>query len=452
MRSKQQQQLRQLLTSRVRGSRELMQGLDISQPTLSRLISGMSYEIVVMGKGRATCYGLPRKIHNKESRLPVYSIDPRGDAHLYGHLTALQGGQYWWEDTKEMGEIFNQIPWFLQDLKMSGYSARSFAYRQIESLHLPRKLADWSEEDTLFASSCRGEDRVGNLVVGEESLARYFSLARELPVAIKVDTSPWIYPQLAQKTLAGERDPAQTGGEQPKFSAYIDDQGTLCHMLVKFSPATDSNEARRYADLLICEHLALEAIRMAGHSPARSRIIIAGKQVFLCLKRFDRRGELGRLPLLSLRSVHARIQVPCDNWIDAAIRLKNHHLISNKDAHKLCWLSLFSDLIGNTNQHFGNISLIPHQQNAYIISPFYGIRPTLYEPIAGEIPLRLFTPPPIRNEVSMERPNALKIAIFFWKSAAVDERISSEFRQICYENCEILKLQNQGPRLIPQQR
>ena len=245
MRDKQQQQLRQLLTFRVLGSRELMQGLNVSQPTLSRLIGGMSHEIVVMGKGRATCYGLPRKIHNKESSFPVYSIDPRGDAHLYGHLTALQGGQYWWEDTKKAGEIFNQIPWFLQDLILNGYSARSFAYQQKEDLHLPRKLADWSEEDSLSASSCCGEDRVGNLIIGEESLARYFTLGRELPAVIKMDTRPWIYPQLAQKTLAGEIASAQMSGEQPKFSTCIDDQGTPCHMLVKFSPATDSNEARR---------------------------------------------------------------------------------------------------------------------------------------------------------------------------------------------------------------
>ncbi len=449
MRDKKQQQLRQLLTTRVRSSRELMQGLEISQPTLSRLLAGMNHEIVVMGKGRATCYGLPRKIHNKESRLPVYTIDPRGDAHLYGHLTALQGRQYWWEDTKELSEVFNQIPWFLHDLKLSGYSARSFAYRQSDHLQLPRKLVDWSDEDILFASSNHGDDRAGNLIIGEKSLAHYFSLARELPVAVKMETRPWIYPQLAQKTLAGEINPAQMSGEQPKFSVYIDDQGTPCHMLVKFSPATDSNEARRYADLLICEHLALEAIRMAGYNAARSRIIISANQAFLCLKRFDRRGALGRLPALSLRAIHAQIQAPCDNWIDAATRLEKHHLVSIDDAHKLRWLSLFSDLIGNTNQHFGNISLIRHRQNSYLLSPFYGTRPTLYEPIAGEIPSRIFTPPPIRNEVSMQLPSAIKAATFFWKSAAVDKRISSEFRQICYENCELLKLQNQGPRFIP---
>jgi len=300
----------------------------------------------------------------------------------------------------------------------------------------------------LYATSKCGEDRIGNLLIGEDSLARYFDMAREQAEAIDLDSRNWLYPQLAQKTLAGEMDSSQLGGEQPKFSACVDDHGTPYHMVIKFSPAVESNEALRYADLLICEHLALEAIRMAGHTAARSRLVIAGKQAFLSLKRFDRRGALGRLPMFSLRAVHAQINAPCDNWIDAAIRLEKAELISPQDSKKLRWLSLFSDLIGNTNQHFGNISLIPHLGDSYLLAPAYGARPTLYEPIAGEIPLRLFTPPPVRNEAAGELPSALEAAILFWKSAAVDERISSDFRQICYENCELLKLRNEGPKLI----
>jgi hypothetical protein len=219
-------------------------------------------------------------------------------------------------------------------------------------------------------------------------------------------------------------------------------------MVIKFSPAVDSNEARRYADLLVCEHLALEAIRIAGFTAARSRMVIAGNQIFLSLKRFDRRGALGRLPMVSLRALHARIQAPCDNWIDAAIRLEQAGLISSQDARKLRWLSLFSDLIANTNQHFGNISLIPHQHEGFLLAPAYGTRPTLYEPVAGEIPLRLFTPPPVRNEVAADLSSALDAAVLFWKSAAVDERISAGFRQICYENCELLKLRAEGPKLL----
>lgn len=448
MREQQQQELRRLLTDRALSSRELMQGLNISQPTLSRLISSLNNEIVVMGKGRATCYALPRKIHNKSSRFPVYMIDPRGDVRLFGNLTTLQGGQFWWEDSTGAGELFSSLPWFLLDQQLGGFGARSFAFRQNELLNLPRKLADWSDEDMLFATAQCGEDRIGNLLVGEESLARYFNMAREMSPILDLESRSWKYPQLAQKTLAGEMAGAQLGGEQPKFTICVEDQGTPCHMLIKFSPAADSHEACRYADLLICEHLALEAIRIAGFTAARSRLVIAGNQVFLGLKRFDRRGILGRLPMISLRALYARLQTPCDNWIDAAILLEKAELISSEDARKLRWLSLFSDLIGNTNQHFGNISLIPHHGDSYLLAPAYGTRPTLYEPVAGEIPIRLFTPPPVRNEVAADLPCALEAAILFWKSAAVDERISADFRQICYENCELLKLRTSGPKLV----
>lgn len=448
MRDKQQQQLRDMLSVRVLSPRELMQGLNVSQPTLSRLIQSMSDEIVIMGKGRSTCYGLPRKIHNQISRFSIYSIDPRGDARPNSYLTTLQGGQYWLEKTDGTGELFAKIPWQLEDLLISGYSGRAFAYRHSGSLQVPRRMADWNNEDKLYAASQYGDDQAGNIIIGDESLARYFSKARNYSAAVESEDQQWLYPQLAQKTLAGEIDSALTCGEQPKFTICLNDRGTPCHILVKFSPAVDSNEARRYADLLICEHLALEAIRSAGHNAARSRIFISGYQAFLCLKRFDRRGLLGRLPVVSLKSLHIRIGSPCDNWIEASLRLEKKDLISPEDAQRLRWLALFSDLIGNTNQHFKNISLIPHQQDFYILAPAYGIRPTLYEPIAGEIPQRLFTPPANRNEAAAEMPGAVDAAILFWKSAAIDERISAEFRQICYENCELLKLQKQGPQLV----
>lgn len=448
MRDKQQQLLRDLLNRRVLSPRELMQGLNVSQPTLSRLIQSMSDEIVVMGKGRLTRYGLPQKLHNGSSRFPIYQIDPRGDAHLVKTLTILQGNQYWIEEKDGTGSLFAHIPWFLEDMLISGYSGRSFAHRHAEALQLPRRPADWNSEDKLHAISRFGEDLSGNLLIGEESLARYFSKARAATALVEIADQALTYPQMAQKTLAGELDSALIGGEQPKFTICLNDHGTPCHMLIKFSPAVDSQEANRYSDLLVCEHLALEAIRTAGIKSARTRIISSGYQSFLCIKRFDRRGELGRLPAVSLRSVHNRMGSPCDNWIDASLRMEKKGLLNQTDAQQLRWLALFSDLIGNTNQHFKNITLIPHGTSGYILAPVYGLRPTLYEPIAGEIPQRLFTPPPMRNEVATELADALEAAILFWKSAAVDERISSEFRQICYENCELLKLQSQGPKLI----
>lgn len=442
-----QQRLRQLLTDRVMTARELTRELGISQPTLSRLINSMQQDIVVMGRGRATCYGLPQKGVQEHIRIPVYSIDAKGDVHKYGLLTPLHGGQYWWQSVSSPGELFHHLPWLLQDALINGYSARAFAHRYGEQLKLSPRLTDWTEEDMIFATSRCGEDRPGNLIIGDESLAGYFDLVQNPPELIELSERSIEYPQLAAKILAREISPAQLSGEQPKFSVSLNERGSPSQMLIKFSPAANSKEAARYADLLVCEHLALETIRLAGHNAARSRLVITGNQTFLCIKRFDRRGAFGRLPVVSLRALHARIQAPCDDWVSAAGRLQKEGLIRPDDAKKMYWLSLFSDMIGNSNQHFGNVSFLPHGKDNYLLAPVYGIRPTIYEPIAGEIPARLFTPPPLRKEAGSELADARQAAILFWKSAAIDERISAGFRQICFENCEMLQLQERGPKL-----
>lgn len=448
MRNDLKQQMLALLSVQVRSPRELTSSLDISQPTLSRLVKSLSSEIVVLGKGRATRYGLPRRIHQHTSHFPIYIIDSRGDAHLYGTLTALAGGSYWWDAVQGGQEFYSGLPWFLLDHCLSGFAARSLARTLSRTAPLSRRLADWNDDDQLFAAGRWGDDRAGNLLIGEDSLARYLAGTADEKPYIEIDSELRNYRRLAQSTLDGNLHGSHLAGEQPKFTACVNDQGTPCHMLIKFSPAIASQEARRYADLLVCEHLALEAIRMAGYSTARSRLLTAGQQVFLCLKRFDRRGLRGRLPALSLRAAQARLDGPCDNWIDASRRLETAGQINARDARKMRWLALFSDLIGNSNQHFGNITLIPHQDNRFIMAPIYGTRPTLYEPLCGETPRRLFTPPPLRSDVADLLPATRRAAIFFWKSAAVDKRISSKFRQVCFENCELLQLQERGPRLV----
>lgn len=446
MRDQQQQQLREQLGLRVQNPRDLIRILNISQPTLSRLIQSMSDEIVVMGKGRSTCYGLPRTQTKSSSNLPIYQIDPRGEIDNWGELTLLQSGQYWLEQNNCGGELHNHIPWQLQDLLVRGYGGRFFAQSHHKELELPSRLSDWSDADKLFAIEHFGEQQSGNLLLGESSLARFQEQRQHPPQLLAIKDQARVYPQLAKKTITADYQAAQVGGEQPKFAVCLDERGTACHMLVKFSPAIDGAVARRYADLLVCEHLAMEAVRTAGLDAIRTRLIMVGRQAFLTIKRFDRRGEFGRLPTLSLKSVHSRMNHHCDRWINAANRLEQQQLFSPSEANRLRWLSMFSDFVGNTNQHFENINLIPRRHNSYILAPAYGIRPTLYEPIAGELPQRLFSPP---AQSGPEIDSAREAAILFWKSAAIDERLSDSFRQTCYENCELLKLQTSRSQATP---
>src|SRR2546429_3405863 len=90
--------------------------------------------------------------------------------------------------------------------------------------------------------SRRGEDLPGNLIVGEESFARWQGIEF---VSRRRDD----YPALAQATIAGHPPGSSAGGERPKFGALVGNQ----HMLVKFAGRAGVGDmaARHWCDLLI---------------------------------------------------------------------------------------------------------------------------------------------------------------------------------------------------------
>lgn len=437
--------LRVLLSSSSRGPRELQQLMGVSQPTLSRLISRMSGQVLTLGRARAVRYALPRQVRGAGSAFPVYRIDQKGDAYPFGALHPLQGGEYWWE--KGAGRLLAHLPWFIQDLRPDGFVGRAFAHRLGAELGLPARLNDWNDDDVLVALSRRGEDCVGDLVVGEESLARYFQNARNPHPPLTAADRRRKYPALAQAAMAGDPVGSSAGGEQPKFTVLLED-GELRHLLVKFSSPVSSQEGRRWADLLVCEHLALQTVREAGFSAARTAVLEAGGRVFLEVERFDRAGRFGRHPLVSLGAIDDEFFGRRDNWIAAAERLEKGRMISPEDAATLRWLSAFGTLIHNTDQHFGNVSLIPLKEDRFTLAPAYDVLPMFYRPIGSEITPRRNEVPVPRAGASMQWENARRWAIRFWEKAAADERISPEFRQTCRENRDALEQAEAGPRLI----
>jgi hypothetical protein len=247
--------------------------------------------------------------------------------------------------------------------------------------------------------------------------------------------------------MAGDPAGSSAGGEQPKFTVRLED-GELRHLLVKFSPPVSSQEGRRWADLLVCEHLALQTVCEAGFCAARTQIREAGGRLFLEVERFDRTGRFGRRPLVSLGAIDDEFFGRRDNWIAAAGRFEKGRMIPPEEAAAMRWLSAFGTLIHNTDQHFGNVSLIPLKEERFTLAPAYDVLPMFYRPVGSEIT-------PRRNEVplppagaSMQWEEAGRWAARFWRKAAEDERISPEFRRTCRENEETLERAARGPRLI----
>jgi hypothetical protein len=433
-----------LLDSLVTGpksGKELATRLGISQPTLSRTLAALGEQVVPLGRGRATRYARPRKVRGVTSLFPVYCVDESGNVRPIGRLQALVGGGYWWQ--AEVGDsesrYFEQLPWFVQDLRPDGFIGRAFAQRHGAELGLPEKLGEWNDDDVLLALARRGEDHIGNLLIGDEALGRYLHATKQPQTVISEMARGERYSELARLALEGEPPGSSAGGEQPKFTALVGEGKELRHVLVKFSPPRTQADGVRWADLLRCEDLALRVIAGHGLAAARSRLVAGEERVFLEVERFDRLGRLGRVPLFSLRAIDGAYVGCGGDWLHCATTLPRAEVISSEDAQRMRWLKVFGELNANRDMHAGNLSLHRQSVRCYTLAPVYDMLPMLYRPVSGELLSRSFIPPLPTLETAGVWPEALQAALRFWALAGDDAGISVAFRAICRENYALLQ-------------
>lgn len=438
------------LTTGPKTAKELTARLEVSQPTLSRALMALGTQVLPLGRGRATRYARPRSIRGRPGLFPAYGIDENGSARLIGTLQGLVGGGYWWQadDGDSESRYFDQLPWFVQDMRPDGFVGRAFAQRHGPELGLPERLGEWNDDDLLLALTQRGEDHIGNLLLGDASLGRYLRASVQPQAAIPGTKRASHYAELARMAQAGEPPGSSAGGEQPKFTARVDDGGILRHVLVKFSPPLAQADGGRWADLLRCEDLALRVINDSGIPAARTHIVPGEERVFLEVERFDRVRPLGRVALFSLHAIDGAFDGCGGDWLRCGAALHSAKVISAEDARRMRWLKVFGELIANNDMHARNLSFQRQSRGCYTLAPVYDMLPMLYRPLSGELLPRTFTPPPPTMETAGVWPNALQAALLFWEWVSIDGGISSEFRSICRENhTRLLELQG-GPIVV----
>ncbi len=431
-----------LLYDRPLPSRKLRQLLgDISPATLSRLAKQVGTKVISFGQARASTYARPRELRGIGHQLPVYRIDVNGDAYLTGTLWSLHGG-YWWVGEGWAARHYPSIPWFIYDQKPDGFVGRAFSRRFAVELGLSERLTSWQEEDILIALARRGEDTVGDLIVGEESLSRYMTASRLHPAL----SAPDDYPELANKVMAGDTVGSSAGGEQPKFTALTEIGGAPARVLVKFSPLLSTPYGQRWSDLLVCEHIALTIVRDMGITSAHSAIHQIGNRTFLEAVRFDRTGLFGRTPLNSLTVVDAEFIGVGSNWTAAAHKLLSVKMLPPDDAANISKLDLFGSLIANTDRHHGNISLIPvnEERTKFKLAPIYDMLPMFYRPKEGEELSSGTYQPPATGDFGDMYEHVMR----FWRDTCEDVRISEPFRKLCSGNHAVLQQMASGPRII----
>ena len=374
-----------------------------------------------LGRGRATRYALSREIAGLGRHTPVFRVDERGHPNRHSVLHFLAGSEYWLERESGDDQSFSGLPPFVEDMRPQGYIGRGFPALYPE-LRLPGRINDWSDDHQLIALAMRGEDCVGNLIIGEDSLNRF--LAEQPQPRTRAD-----YTSLATGALAGQPG-SSAGGEHPKFAAYSEGR----HLLVKFAGG-DGAAADRWRDLLVCEYLALEVLREAGIPVSRSEWFDFDGSRYLELERFDRVGRQGRRGVLSLWAINGHYLDPAfDNWTGASRRILQEPSLSMdaEHANRMIWLDTFGDLIGNTDRHFGNFSFFAEEARVLVLTPtpVYDMLPMVFAPTDANLVERQFAPgPPTAMNLHLWHEVA-NHALKYWSRLCEEAELSVGFRRI----------------------
>ncbi len=366
------EQIRSLLAKGPTTARYLIDLMGISQPSLSRAITGMGPEIVRIGAARSIQYAL-RDATRGFAEVPVYRVSAEGRIRRLGLLVPVRPEGFVMLQDDGTSLHSDGLPWWVQDMRPAGFLGRAFAISFAAELGLPADIDAWTDAHALRAMIHHGDDLVGNLLLGDIAHARF--LQAPLPVPIAESD----YPALAGAVERGEVTGSSAGGEQPKFVAY---NGR--HILVKFSARSDNEVTGRWRDLLLAEHLAGRVLSDAGLPAVESRILDIGSRRFLEVERFDRVGPLGRRAVHSLTSLDAEyVGDAVSTWPELAARLATARVITAEAAAVATRLYAFGILIGNTDMHNGNLSFVSEHGRPYQIAPTYDMLPMAFRPGGG---------------------------------------------------------------------
>jgi hypothetical protein len=428
-------------------SSELVAHFAISRATLSRRVSELGEAVVSIGKGRAT--QLAARHEQLASPVALYSVQENGQVERLGQLTGLSAGersQWLLESSRAPGSIlasefrdglFPGWPWFLEDLRPSGFLGRAFGKRMAQLLQLKEKPEAWTDFELLATLTGFGSNLSGHFILGDgRALADFQERKIETAEGYYRHTAPATYPELAQRALNdGEEYGSSAGGEQPKFTTMVCDAPTDSPraVIVKFSPKLNTATGRRWADLLHAEHLANQVLRNAGIASAQTRIFQLQERIFLESERFDRVGPSGRCGLISLRALDAAyIGQGGGSWADCARKLHTGKWITAEDRDRMIQLHCFGQLIANTDMHFGNLSFfLPGEALPYPVAPVYDMLPMYFRPSGtGEVVERRFKPALPKPEDQAAWLEMYPRAITYWQQVRQCPDISTDFQNI----------------------
>lgn len=379
---------------------ELAEALGGDRVALKRAYEREAHLFLRLGRARATRYAARQNLAGLDTdEFRIFRVNRVGGIESAGTLVTLAATESVWLPDEN---IIDGLPAEMHDIAPRGFLGRSYTQRHGD-LSLPEDVTNWSDNHILIALSRRGEDLPGNLVVGRESFDRFQNLQHETHTAND-------FPALSDAAIAGEHVGSSAGGEQPKFTAFVDGQ----HRIVKFATNATDN-ARRWQDLLALEHVAIQTLRDAGIEAAETELLDINGLRCLIINRFDRIDEMGRRAVVSLAAASEQTN---DTWTDAAEGMQRRGKLSEDSLHRIALLDAYGALIANTDRHQYNVSLFP-TQDGYSVAPAFDQLPMAYAPPAsGNLRNAVIAAPrPAVNTLAVWG-EAQELAAEFWRRAS----------------------------------
>lgn len=416
---------------------QLAATLGVSQPTLSRTIQSLASSVTMFRiTGRRTpLYAMLRPLPlGLSPRQRIHRYLGQGQVRPFAEVEFLAGGATL-ERTDTTTTLYEGLPPYMAFAAPSGFLGRQLAQAAARTSPYPASLKDWSDEHRVAYLFTQGLNLPGNLIFGDVSLQLEMNLRAAAPVPAAA--KPAHYVEMAS-TLKADAYGSSTGGEQPKFLSLTADVG---HVIVKFARL-----GSRMAELLALEHLALRTLTELGIPAARTQVLAAGDYVFLEVVRFDRIGLTGRVGMLSAGAIDDEFFGQRETWSAFATRCEQARILSSLDARRIDTLAAFSELIGNTDRHFENLSLLIDDHGEYLgLAPAYDILPMRYAPLGGGVDPDL-TPIEPRIGAIGTRPQtwtlAAQAAERFWRSAQTETLaapLSRPMRRLAAQNLAVAK-------------
>lgn len=390
--------------------------------------------VVKLPNGRQLKYALTRNAFGSGDKLPLLTVDTDGNNTvaayirpllIRGYFVELRPGESPLLLSISRSGVFDDLPYYLQDLRPQGFVGQQIARELAErSSEFPTDPNRWHANHIGRYLLSNGDDLPGNFQFGESAILR----TRRAPMEYSRDD----YPEIANKVLAGELTGSSTGGEQPKFTVYSKERSA--HVMVKFSPLGNGAVARRWRDILITEYHATEALHAGSVPAANVELVVRGDRLFLEAERFDRIGQYGRSSMISMQMIDAEFVADGADWPVVMKALMEQKLISSEHYLYSCILWEFGYLINNTDTHLGNLSL-GIADSMFSILPSYDMCSMGFVPVRGEVKPFAFSPQSKHsrlncldwNEPAQDRVRSL--ALDFWERVASDNFVSDEFRE-----------------------